>query len=543
MLSSGHVVDVGLSNGASAVGICRAEPFRLEKETLIAHRSSGRSGPLRFTYGRPEISSDIHRTFPWARSLVSVGVDYLPATGSPAASGAVVARFAAENHYRLLDRPLGALMDLIRESGGRAEALVDEDRLLYRAVAMRSGIGWRGLSTIVLVPGSGPWTLLGTVVTDLELEASQPAKRSCGTCTACRPACPTGALDDEGLDARRCISTWLQTGGTLPYWVRPHIGRRIYGCDDCLTSCPPGFPALRTAPAPPLQLPFELLLRMGDADLLERFHWWYVPHRDPRIIRRNILIAAGNSSEPGVATLLKPWLGHRSALLRGHAAWAFATATAGAAIPNLSERLAVETEIQVRTDVLIALQMVESPETHRLVLVHDEARQTGHPYPGEVSGKREPTTAAIRAIRLAGISYRPHLFEYDRFPGAVGASEALGIDLHSTVKTIVFETSAGTGVIALINGDHEVSTKTLARHLGVKSVEPAPAHRARKWTGFEFGGTSPFGTRQVLPVVAHSEIPLMGTIFINAGSRGFLVEIDPADLVRALGPEIVDLAT
>ncbi len=542
MLSSLQVVDTGLSNGASAVGVCRADRFEPELETLLAHRSSGRSGPLHFTYEDPEVASDVARTFPWARSLVAVSIDYLPHARSPAPTGAVVGRFASSDHYRILDQPMTAIVELLVGAGGRAEVLVDDNRLLDRAVAIRSGIGWRGLSTMVLSPGRGPWTVLGTVVTDLELDESEPMKRGCGTCTACLPACPTSALDSSGLNATRCLSTWLQTGGSIPHWIRPHLGRRIYGCDDCLTSCPPGQPALRISSPLPNQLPFEELLRASDTELLTRFAWWYVPHRDPRIVRRNIVIAAGNSREVGVEEEILPYLDHRSGLLRGHSAWALATAAGERSAPYLVDRLELETDQTVRLELLLALQMVEDPQAHAEFLVHDEKARTGDPYPAGVSGKREPVTTAIRAIRNAGIDYEPFLFDYDRYPGAIGAAQALGIDPHLTVKTIVFEASDGQGVIALMNGDYEVSTKALARHLGVKTVKPATADRARRWTGYEFGGTSPFGTRETLRLVAHTEIPTIETIYLNAGSRGFLVAINPGDMIRVLEPAIVDLA-
>ena len=155
---------------------------------------------------------------------------------------------------------------------------------------------------------------------------------------------------------------------------------------------------------------------------------------------------------------------------------------------------------------------------------------------------KEPVTPAIRALRSEGIHYEGFGFDYKRFPGAAGAAEALGIDLHSTVKTIVFETDHGDGVIVLMNGDLEVSTKNLARVLGVKSAEPASQRDARRWTGYEFGGTSPFGTRQEMPTLAHSDIQRMEEIYINAGSRGFLVRMRTTDLMDLLEPRVADLA-
>lgn len=155
---------------------------------------------------------------------------------------------------------------------------------------------------------------------------------------------------------------------------------------------------------------------------------------------------------------------------------------------------------------------------------------------------KEPVTPAIRQLRAESVGYESHLFDYKRFPGASGAADALGVDLHNTVKTIVLRTDEGNGVIVLMNGDQEVSTKKLARELGVKSTEPASQCDARRWTGYEFGGTSPFGTRQQLTILAHSDIPQMEEAYINAGSRGFLVRIKTEELIRVLSPRIENLS-
>ncbi len=535
------LVATGMAHGATAVGACDASVFGPDRDAMAVQVASGRSGRLHFTYTDPTVATDVTRTFPWARSLVVVAVDYLSSSLGPAPTGAVVARFATSVHYRLLDTPLEAISSVLTDSGHRVERLVDDNRLLDRAAAVRSGIGWRGKSTMVLGPGRGPWTLLGSIVTDAALEPSRPMARDCGTCTACLPACPTSALDGESLDARRCLAAWLQTPGTLPHWIRAVIGRRIYGCDDCLTSCPPGGPALRSRGQDVLELPFEGLLALSDDDLLNRFSWWYVPGREARHLRRNILVAAGNSREPGALPGIVAHLDHPSALVRGHAAWALARSLSTGAVTKLEERVRVETMPQVKEEALLALLMAEEPERYQEWLAQDEAAIMAQ-YPDTMASKKEPVTPALRAIRAAGIEYTTHLFDYDRHPGAAGAAEALGVDLHETVKTIVFETSEGDGVMVLMNGDHEVSAKALARHLGVKSVKPASADRARRWTGYEFGGTSPFGTRETIDVWCHKDIVEMGTIYINAGSRGFLVGMPASELIRVLQPEMAPLA-
>lgn len=226
---------------------------------------------------------------------------------------------------------------------------------------------------MVLAPGSGPWMLLGSVVTDADLDTSEPMRRGCGTCVACIPACPTGAIDDAGIDARRCLSTWLQTAGSIPHWIRPHLGRRVYGCDDCLVACPPGSRALARAAGTTDDLAFPTLLAMGDDDLLTRFQWWYVPRRQGRFIRRNLLVAAGNSGEPEARPVIENHLTHPSSMIRGHAAWALARGFPGPARDRLRAALDVEGVLETRDELTLALMMVERVETYRRVLDADEA--------------------------------------------------------------------------------------------------------------------------------------------------------------------------
>jgi Cys-tRNA(Pro) deacylase len=156
--------------------------------------------------------------------------------------------------------------------------------------------------------------------------------------------------------------------------------------------------------------------------------------------------------------------------------------------------------------------------------------------------KKIPATTAVRVLREADAEYSEHLFDYERYPGAEGAAAALGIDLHSTAKTIVFTTDSGDGLLVLMHGDREVSTKKAARALSVKSVRPATQREADRFTGYQFGGTSPLGTRTKLPVLAQETLADLGTVYVNAGSRGFLIGIAPDTLFALSGAQLVDVA-
>jgi epoxyqueuosine reductase len=307
--------------------------------------------------------------------LVVVGWNYLPQAGTPAPEGALIGRFATRDNYEGLRVITSALAARLRDSGHRAETLIDDNRLVDRAAAVRAGLGWQGKSTMVLAPGSGPWMLFGSVVTDAALVATPGMQRDCGTCVACLPACPTGALDGDGLDARRCLSTWLQTPGSIPHWIRPRLGRRVYGCDDCSTACPPGTGALARVGERPIDAPFAELLALSDEALLERFHWWYVPRRQGRFIRRNLLVAAGNSAEAGARAPVEAHLAHPSSMIRGHAYWALARGSGDG--ERLRESLAVETAPEARDELMLALLLVEHPTAYAVVVAAEErARST-----------------------------------------------------------------------------------------------------------------------------------------------------------------------
>jgi Cys-tRNA(Pro) deacylase len=153
-----------------------------------------------------------------------------------------------------------------------------------------------------------------------------------------------------------------------------------------------------------------------------------------------------------------------------------------------------------------------------------------------------PVTPAIRVLRDAGVGFEPHLYDYVERGGTRHSAEALGVDEHAVVKTLVMETDERRAFIVLMHGDCEVSTKQLARFLGVKSVQPCEPATAQKHTGYVVGGTSPFGTRSRLRAYAERTIFELPLIYINAGKRGFLVSLDPQELRRLLPLEEVEAA-
>ena len=156
---------------------------------------------------------------------------------------------------------------------------------------------------------------------------------------------------------------------------------------------------------------------------------------------------------------------------------------------------------------------------------------------------RLPVTAAIRALRAHGVAWTDHPYDYEERGGTAVSARELGVDEHACIKTLVMEDDSRKPLVVLMHGDREVSTKNLARALGVKAVSPCTPDAADRHSGYQVGGTSPFGTRRAMPVYLQRTIADLPYLYINGGHRGYLVGMKPADLIRVLQPVLVDAAT
>lgn len=150
---------------------------------------------------------------------------------------------------------------------------------------------------------------------------------------------------------------------------------------------------------------------------------------------------------------------------------------------------------------------------------------------------------AVRTLRAAKVEFEPHVYPWEPHGGTAASAAALRVDEHQVIKTLIFEDEARQPLCILMHGDREVSTKNLARAIGTKTVGPCTPEVADKHSGYQVGGTSPFGLRRAMPIYLQSTIADLPRIYINGGARGFLVAIAPADLVRVLSPTLVDVAT
>ncbi|MEZ5380867.1 MAG: tRNA epoxyqueuosine(34) reductase QueG [Microthrixaceae bacterium] len=331
-------LEVGRQAGLAAVGICDTAPFVEARRALEQRKAEGLAGTLEFTYRNPERSTEPDRLLRNASSLVVGAVAYAqtePPLAGPAAESepvARVARYATDDYYGRLRAALEAVAERLRRAGFRARVVADDNGLVDRAAARRAGLGWIGRNTGVISPDAGGEVVLGSVVTDACLPPrGAPVQDGCGSCRACEPACPTGALADGRLDARRCLAALVQAPGEFPLEFREALGDRLYGCDECTVVCPPSRLASRRLGAEPSGTrPGPLvdvlgLLSMGDDELMERFGRFYLPGRDPDALRRNALVVLGNvgsaDDEATVATLRR-YLASPSAMLAEHAEWA-----------------------------------------------------------------------------------------------------------------------------------------------------------------------------------------------------------------------------
>ena len=152
-----------------------------------------------------------------------------------------------------------------------------------------------------------------------------------------------------------------------------------------------------------------------------------------------------------------------------------------------------------------------------------------------------PVTQGIRFLRAAKVSYTEHLYTYEERGGSEVAAGELGVAEHATIKTLIMEDEKKSPLMVLIHGDLEVSTKELARLIGVKAIKPCEPVTANKLSGYQVGGTSPFGVQHKMPVYMEATILELPKVYINGGKRGFIVGMDPQDLVRLLEPKLVNV--
>ena len=312
--------------GLDAVGAAPAEPYEETERHIRERRARGLFARMRFTMAQPEVSCHPESLLPGARSVVSAALSYYAAGPEPKPGEGRLPRYTWSDRYAELRSKLEQLGEQL---GGSYRVLVDENQHVDREGAARAGVGFYGKNTLVITRHHGSWVVLGTVVTTAEIERSSPLALDCGSCTRCIDACPTGALDEPGvLDSTKCLSYWSQAPAPVPVEYRGAMGSHVYGCDICQDVCPwnRGTEKRRSgATLPEDAEPVVSLLEWLEAeddDLRRRYDRLYFPRNDPRYLRRNALIAAGNSGEAALVPAIERWSESDDQLLSEHADWA-----------------------------------------------------------------------------------------------------------------------------------------------------------------------------------------------------------------------------
>jgi len=159
-----------------------------------------------------------------------------------------------------------------------------------------------------------------------------------------------------------------------------------------------------------------------------------------------------------------------------------------------------------------------------------------------MKGQKLPSTQAVRVLRTAAVAFEVHPYDYRDGGGTAQVAQALGVDEHLVIKTLIMEDDKGGPMIVLMHGDRQVSTQALARAIGAKRVTPCEPRTADRHSGYQVGGTSPFGTRRAMPVYCESDIATLPRIYINGGRRGLIVSMDTADALRPLSPILVRIS-
>ncbi len=300
----------------------------------------GNAGEMAWLERNQERRKDPDQVLPGARSVIVLGINYWQGEEENSKSESrnsnepkgKFARYAwGDDYHELIDGRLRELDRWLVTQGGTQKCYVDTGPVLERDFAAMAGAGWHGKSTMLISRELGTWFFLAEILTTLDLPADEPGRDRCGSCTRCIAACPTGAIDaPHHLDARRCISyLTIELKGTIPEELRPLIGDRIFGCDDCLWACPWNRFARASretafAARQATRLPLVALIELTDEQFLTLFRHSPVKRIKRRGLLRNVCVALGNTGSPRDVPALERATGDAEPLVREHAAWALA---------------------------------------------------------------------------------------------------------------------------------------------------------------------------------------------------------------------------
>ncbi len=313
----------------------------------------GAAGEMGWMKRSTEKRCDPQQVLPGARSIIVVAVNYWQGEQSRAPGAGKIARYAwGDDYHDVMQQKLEQLTEFLADLGGTQKRYVDTGPVLERDYAAEAGIGWHGKSTMLIDRQLGAWFFLGEVLTTLDFAPDPPQPARCGSCRRCLSACPTRAITEpHRLDARRCISyLTIELKGPIPVELRPLIGDRIYGCDDCLEACPWNrFAAVsreaQFAARPAIHLALRDYLALDDPQFRELFRGSPIKRIKRRAFLRNVCVALGNVGDERDLPALRQAATDPEPLIAEHAAWA---------IGRIFERLGLSADRLNPTNLVVA---------------------------------------------------------------------------------------------------------------------------------------------------------------------------------------------
>jgi len=331
-LDSALVKEAARRAGFHEVGVARAGP--LDPAALDRVLAEGWEAGMAWLRTQRAERLDPSRLLPGVRSVVALALSYRTAEGpGPAADEGRVARYArGRDYHAVMKKRLKALRAELAARDPEAQVLATADvaPTMEKVWAERAGLGWIGKNGCLITPRHGSWVLLATLLVDRDLEPDAPHPERCGTCEACLPACPTGAIPEPGfVDARRCVSFWtIEKRGPIPPEMAGRLGGWAFGCDDCQVACP--WNADVPPSADPELLPregqsalsIEALLTLTEAEYARRFHGTALARARYDGLVRNGALLAGASEDARWVPLLEPLAESPHEGVRAAAAWA-----------------------------------------------------------------------------------------------------------------------------------------------------------------------------------------------------------------------------
>ena len=360
-----HIRDRALSDGFDAVGFATAELGPRAGEQLAAFLGRGYHGDMGWLANRAAERASPQALWPEAKSVIALGVNYGPDHDpmdllDRPDRGAVSVYARGRDYHDVLKKRLRVLARWIHEEfETEVKLFVDTAPVMEKPLAERAGIGWQGKHTNLVSHDFGSWLFLGEIYTAMEIPPDAPMDDHCGSCRACLDICPTNAfIGPRQIDARRCISyLTIEHKGHIPADLRPLMGNRIYGCDDCLAVCPWNkYASMTQAPAlmskPELDAPrLAGLAGLDDAAFRELFSGSPIKRTGRDRFTRNVLIAIGNSGDSNLIPSAEAQLDDPSALVRAMAVWALSRLLESSEFERLRSRcLENETDPDVRAE-------------------------------------------------------------------------------------------------------------------------------------------------------------------------------------------------